>query len=181
MKSQEVGQQLGKFANETGQALSVPIGSPEERLRRGCRKMAFKMNCLATPTPAPTLAIDKVGPSASRHRASSSMARSTSRATSRGGRCSHGAALVIGSPQGAPKLESADDSDDTTNSEDDDPTYGQEEVGPSQLQGAPTPTQGSAPPKRQARGRDRTNVGSVNVLPTNPGRHHVTKKSYTPH
>ncbi|RCV44437.1 hypothetical protein SETIT_9G374000v2 [Setaria italica] len=68
--------------------------------------MAFKMNCLATPTPAPTPAIDKVGPLASRHR----------------GRRSHGAALVIGSPQGAPKLESADDSDDTANLEDDDPT-----------------------------------------------------------
>uniref|UniRef100_K3ZMP9 Aminotransferase-like plant mobile domain-containing protein n=1 Tax=Setaria italica TaxID=4555 RepID=K3ZMP9_SETIT len=59
------GQQLGRFANEAGQALSIPIRSPEEasvlrgflqRLRWGYRKIAFKMNCLLAPAPP----IDKV-------------------------------------------------------------------------------------------------------------------------
>uniref|UniRef100_K3YWM9 Uncharacterized protein n=1 Tax=Setaria italica TaxID=4555 RepID=K3YWM9_SETIT len=104
-----------------------------------------------------------------------SMARSTSRVTSRGRR-GHRATPVIGSPQGAPELDSANDFDDTTNSEDDDPTYSQEEVGPSQLQGASTPTQGSPPPKREAWGRDRTDAGSVNVPPLPPTRAVIVRR-----
>ncbi|CAN6310225.1 unnamed protein product [Urochloa humidicola] len=56
-----IGQQLGRFANDSLQALSVPIGDPDEasrlraylqRFHRGCRKMAFKLNCFAPREPA---------------------------------------------------------------------------------------------------------------------------------
>ncbi|CAL4907424.1 unnamed protein product [Urochloa decumbens] len=51
-----IGLQIGCFANESQQALSVPIGDPDEasrlhaylqRFHRGCRKIAYKLNCMA--------------------------------------------------------------------------------------------------------------------------------------
>ncbi|CAO2187321.1 unnamed protein product [Urochloa humidicola] len=56
-----IGQQLTRFSNEAGHALGVPFGSPEaettlrgfiDRIRRGCRRMARKMNCMASPDDA---------------------------------------------------------------------------------------------------------------------------------
>jgi len=74
-----------------------------------------------------------------------------------------------------------DESEETSRSYDSDPPYGPDENGHSQLPGAPTSSQCSPPAKRQARAHDCTNVGSVNVLPTKPGRPHRKKKPYTPH
>ncbi|XP_062186666.1 serine/threonine-protein phosphatase 7 long form homolog [Phragmites australis] len=54
----DLGQQLGCLANEAGQALLVPPGSAEEvghlrafveRVRRSCRRLAYKMSCMTTP------------------------------------------------------------------------------------------------------------------------------------
>ena len=74
-----------------------------------------------------------------------------------------------------------DESKETSRSDDGDPLYGPDEIGHSQLPGTPTSSQRSPPAKRQARTCDRTDVGSVNVLPTKPGRPHRKKKPYTPH
>jgi len=74
-----------------------------------------------------------------------------------------------------------DESEETSRSHDSDPPYGPDEIGHSQLPGAPTSSQRSPLAKRQAWARDRTDVGSVNVLPTKPGRPHRKKKPYTPH
>jgi len=72
-----------------------------------------------------------------------------------------------------------DESEETSRSHDSDPPYGPDEIGHSQLPGAPTSSQRSPPAKRQARARDRTDIGSVNVLPTKPGRP-VVKRNLTP-
>ena len=74
-----------------------------------------------------------------------------------------------------------DESEETSRSHDSDPPYGPDEIGHSQLPGAPTSSQCSPAAKRQARARDRTDVGSVNVLPTKPGRPRRKKKPYTAH
>ena len=74
-----------------------------------------------------------------------------------------------------------DKSEETSRSNDGDPPYGPDEIGHSQLLGAPTSSQRSPAAKRQVRARDRTDVGSVNVLPTKPGRPRRKKKPYTPH
>ena len=73
-----------------------------------------------------------------------------------------------------------DESEETSRSHDSDPHYGPDEIGHSQLPGAPTSSQRSPAAKRQARARDRTDVGSVNFLPTKPDRLRHKKKPYTP-
>ncbi|CAL5075095.1 unnamed protein product [Urochloa decumbens] len=56
-----LGQQLARFSNEAGHALAVPFGSPEaestlrgflERFRRGCKRMARRLNCMSAPDQA---------------------------------------------------------------------------------------------------------------------------------
>ena len=74
-----------------------------------------------------------------------------------------------------------DESEETSRSHDSDPPYGPDEIGHSQLPGAPTSSQRSPAAKRQERARDRTDVRSVNVLPTKLGHPHRKKKPYTPH
>ena len=74
-----------------------------------------------------------------------------------------------------------DESEETSRSHDSDPPYSPDGIGHSQLPGAPTSSQRSPAAKRQARARDRTDVGSVNVLPTKLGHPHRKKKPYTPH
>ncbi|CAO2037609.1 unnamed protein product [Urochloa humidicola] len=187
-----IGQQLGRFANEAEQALSVPIGSLEEagvlrgfiqRFRRGCRKMAFKMNCLARPALAPQHGGDDAGPSRGTARTATPRTRgratrSTSTGTTSGSR-RRGPGIVIRSPPRSPQP--ATDSEDDNDSEEGDPTYGQEEMGPSQLPDAPIGTQVTPSPGKQTRQRDRGDVGSQNVVATKPGRARKAKKVYTPH
>ncbi|CAO2147830.1 unnamed protein product [Urochloa humidicola] len=181
-----IGQQLGRFANESLQALSVPIGDPDEasrlraylqRFHRGCRKMAFKLDCFAPREPA--------------HAGDASGSAARSPSATRTGSATPGASMTRTGPRRrgkevAPPETGSDESEgekgeESTNSENSDPTYGaQDEIGASQLPDAPSPTQGSPRPKRQARGRDRTDLTSGNVLPTNPGRLRRPKKPYTP-
>nr|CAB3453742.1 unnamed protein product [Digitaria exilis] len=195
------GQQVGRFANESLDALSVPIGDPEEasrlrafvqRFHRGCRKIAFKLNCKASRDPH-----EHGTPSSSGTRAAS-----TSRSS--GDRGQRGRGITIGTPRRrGPEVavppevgtedgdeeedadeeteeEDEEDADDSDDSEEADPTYGQEEIGISQLPDAPSQTQASPPAKRQARARDRAYVLSANKLPTNPGRPGCQKKPFTP-
>ncbi|CAL5068363.1 unnamed protein product [Urochloa decumbens] len=191
-----IGLQIGRFANESLQALSVPIGDPDEasrlraylqRFHRGCRKIAYKLNYIA-----PSAQAEAVEPSSSRQLGTSSRGQPTS-SSARSGRSGQRltATRTIGTPRRRGKAaaprdedeeeEESDDSQDTTNSEDNDPTFGgPDEIGTSQLPDAPSPTQGSPRPKRVARARDHTDVGSPNVLPTNPGRPRTKKKIYTP-
>ncbi|CAO2164609.1 unnamed protein product [Urochloa humidicola] len=195
-----IGHQLTRFSNEAGHALGVPFGSPEaettlrgfiDRIRRGCRRMARKMNCIAAPDDAFVAA---AGGSAARlgsHRQTSVTRTSSRTTTSRGGR--RGVSLSIGSPSGSTsatrgtsasssrgKAAAVDDSDNSDNSEEEDPTYVQDIIGSSQLFNAPSPTEGT-PTKRRARRRDHTDVGSANVLPTEPGRPRRKKKPLMPH
>ncbi|CAL4969953.1 unnamed protein product [Urochloa decumbens] len=163
-----IGQQLGRFANEASQALSVPVGSLEEasvlrgflqRFQRGCRKMAFKLNCMAPRPP------DAGAPSGS-HTRSASTTRTSSMTLGRHGR---GGALTIGSPRrmgkGAPPQDIMSvESEESSNSEASDPTFGQdEEISPSQLLDAPTPTQGGPPPKERAQAQVSSNVLFTNL------------------
>lgn len=74
-------------------------------------------------------------------------------------------------PQGTPSEEEEDDeAEESSDSEEGDPSYGYDEMGPSQLHDAPSPTQGSPQPKRQARARDHAYVLAANKLDTQPGR-----------
>ncbi|CAL5058786.1 unnamed protein product [Urochloa decumbens] len=164
-----IGQQLGRFANEASQALSVPVGSLEEasvlrgflqRFQPGCRKMAFKLNCMAPREPP-----DAGAPSGS-HTRSASTTRTSSMTSGRHGQ---GWALTICSPhnwrgRGAPPQDIMSvESDESSNSEASDPTFGQEEISPSQLPNAHTPTQGDPPPKKRARAQDHTDLISGNL------------------
>ncbi|CAN6215039.1 unnamed protein product [Urochloa humidicola] len=205
-----IGQQLARFSNEAGHALVVPFGSLRaettlrgflERVRQGYRRMARKLNCMASPDEAFAVGaggsgVHSGGSARQRSIARSSSARTTS---TRGGR---GGSLSIGSPRSSSRARAAsgsssrgkeptvDDSDDefpqdnaSTNSEENDPTYGQDIIGSSQLPDAPSPTQATqgTPQKRRARCRDHTDVCSANVLPTQPGRPRRKKKPFTPH
>ncbi|CAL4995433.1 unnamed protein product [Urochloa decumbens] len=211
-----LGQQLSRIANEAGQALGVPYGSQGEssalrgfieRVRRGARRMARKMNCIAAPDEA-FVAGDGggAGVSAARSRSSreTNIARSASRSRSTGGR--QGGDICIGSPRtsgasrGASRAVSAssrgkeaavDDSDDedeesneSSDSEENDPSYDADVIGSSQMPDAPRPTQSTqgTPKKPRARKqRDRTDVGaSGNVLPTEPGLPRRKRKPFTP-
>ncbi|CAO2207697.1 unnamed protein product [Urochloa humidicola] len=148
-----IGQQLSRFSNEAGHALAVPFGSPEaetvlrgflERVRRGCRRMARKLNCMAShDEPFVGAASGSGVRSAGRE---TSVARSSARTTStRGGRrCG---SLTIASPRASSatrarsgsssrgKQAAVDDSEDegeddnesndneSSDSEETDPTY----------------------------------------------------------
>lgn len=76
--------------------------------------------------------------------------------------------------------EESEASEETSASEDGDPPYDPDEIGHSQLPDAPTPSQRSPPAKRQARARDRADIGSVNVLPTRPGCPPSSKETIHP-
>ncbi|CAO2164020.1 unnamed protein product [Urochloa humidicola] len=195
-----IGHQLTRFSNEAGHALGVPFGSPEaettlrgfiDRIRRGCRRMARKMNCIAAPDDAFVAAAGGSAARSGSHRQTSVTRTSSRTTTSCGGR--RGISLSIGSPSGSTsaargisasssrgKAAVVDNSDNSDNSEEEDPTYVQDIIGSSQLFDAPSPTEGT-PTKRRARRRDHTDVGSANVLPTEPGRPRRKKKPFTPH
>jgi hypothetical protein len=86
--------------------------------------------------------------------------------------------IVIRSPPCTPEPET--ESEASVDSEPGDPSYIEAtEIGSSQLAGAPVPTQ-ETQPKRRGR-RDRADVGSHNVIDTQPGRVRKAKKVYTPH
>ncbi|CAL5076161.1 unnamed protein product [Urochloa decumbens] len=213
-----LGQQLSRIANEAGQALGVPYGSQGEssalrgfieRVRRGARRMARKMNCMAAPDEA-FVGGDGGGGggsiSAARSRSSreTNVARSASRSRSPGGR--QGRGISIGSPRtsgasrGASRALSGssrgkeaavhdsdvdeEESNESIDSEENDPSYDADVIGSSQMPDAPRPTQSTqgTPKKPRARKhRDHTDVGvSGNVLPTEPGRPRRKKKPYTP-
>jgi hypothetical protein len=85
--------------------------------------------------------------------------------------------IVIRSPPRTPESET--ESEASVDSEPGDPSYHEEPViGSSQLAGAPLGTQ-ETPPKRCGR-RERADVGSQNVIDTQPGRVRKAKKVYTP-
>jgi hypothetical protein len=86
--------------------------------------------------------------------------------------------IVIRSPPRTPELET--ESEASVDSEPGDPSYTEATViGSSQLAGAPLGTQ-ETPPKRRRRW-ERADVGSHNVVDTQPGRVRKAKKVYTPH
>jgi hypothetical protein len=86
--------------------------------------------------------------------------------------------IVIRSPPRTPEPET--ESEASVDSEPGDPSYTEAaEIGSSQLAGAPVATQ-ETQPKRRVR-RERADVGSHNVVDTQPGRVRKAKKVYTPH
>ncbi|XP_062200540.1 uncharacterized protein LOC133903248 [Phragmites australis] len=151
-----MGQQLGRLANEAGQALFVPPGSAEEvgqlrafveRVRRSYRRLAYKMNCMTAPDVAFAHGAHSSDPSAGHTGAStqqqtpvhygtrtrtrsSSVARTQSRSMIGADSTSVGTA----SRGKAPQEQSSDDGD---------PSYGADVMGSSQLAGAPPATQPS--------------------------------------
>ncbi|CAN6337816.1 unnamed protein product [Urochloa humidicola] len=172
-----------------------------KRVRRSCRRMAQKLNCIPPPDAAFAPGEQSSGPSRatsssrqtpvhhgaagstptpSRTTSRSQTARSTA-SGSRSGRAARGKAPATPSP-------SASEHSGGHNSEDSDPTYGgPQEVGMSQMFDAPPLTQGESsqaaaatpprPPRR--RRRDHTEVGSVNLLPTEPGRQRRPRVPHT--
>ncbi|CAO1947919.1 unnamed protein product [Urochloa humidicola] len=115
----------------------------------------------------------------------SSVSRSqTARSTASGSRSSRGGrGKAPASPSPPPSEHSGGH-----NSEDSDPTYGgPQEVRMSQMFDAPPLTQGESsqaaaatPPRPHRRRRDHTEVGSANLLPTEPGRQRRPRVSHTP-
>jgi hypothetical protein len=85
--------------------------------------------------------------------------------------------IVIRSPPRTPEPET--ESETSVDSEPGDPSYHEATViGSSKLAGAPLGTQ-ETPPKRRGR-RERADVGSQNVVDTQPGRVRKAKKVDTP-
>ncbi|CAN6206593.1 unnamed protein product [Urochloa humidicola] len=196
-------QQLGvAMAHTSGGNAGGYLRAFAERVRRSCRRMAQKLNCIPPPDAAFAPGEQSSGPSRAtsssrrtpvHHGAAGSTptpscttsrsqtARSTASA-SRSGRAARGKAPATPSP-------SASEHSGGHNSEDSDPTYGSpQEVGMSQMFDAPPLTQGESsqaaaatpprPPHR--RRRDHTEVGSVNLLPTEPGRQRRPRVPHTP-
>ncbi|CAN6285959.1 unnamed protein product [Urochloa humidicola] len=209
-----MGQQLGRLANEAGVAMAHTSGGNAgaylrafaERVRRSCRRMAQRLNCIPPPDAAFAPGAPSSGPSS---RATSSRATSSSRRTP----VHHGAAAsstptpsrtssvsrsqtarsTASGSRGrgkAPASPSPSEHSGGHDSEDSDPTYGgPQEVGMSQMLDAPPLTQGEssqaaagtpAPPRPRRRRRDHTEVGSVNLLPTQPGRARRPRVPHTP-
>jgi hypothetical protein len=95
-----------------------------------------------------------------------------------GGSRRHAPGIVIRSHPRTPEPET--ESDASVDSELGDPSYTEAtEIGSSQLASAPLGTQ-ETPPKRRGRW-ERADVGSHNVVDTQPGRVRKAKKVYTPH
>jgi hypothetical protein len=95
-----------------------------------------------------------------------------------GGSCRHAPEIVIRSPPRTPEPET--ESEASVDSEPGDPSYTEAtEIGSSQLAGAPLGTQ-ETQPKRHGR-RERADVGSHNVVDTQPGRVRKAKKVYSLH
>jgi hypothetical protein len=87
--------------------------------------------------------------------------------------------IVIRSPPRTPEPETDSETSVSVDNEKGDPSYYEPTViGSSQLAGAPLGTQ-ETPPKRRGR-RERADVGSQNVVDTQPGRVRKVKKVYTP-
>jgi hypothetical protein len=84
--------------------------------------------------------------------------------------------IVIRSPPHTPEPDI--DSETSANDEQGDPSFGPTVIGPSQLAGAPLGTK-ETPLKWQGR-REHADVGSQNVIDTQPGRVQKVKKVYTP-
>ena len=102
---------------------------------------------------------------------SSSVARTPSRTRSRAASTSAGMAA-----RGKAPCEEPSESEEY-NSDGGNPSYDPNVMGSLQLAGAPPAMQHSQPPRRR---RDRTDIASGNILPTNPGRERRKKKPYTP-
>jgi hypothetical protein len=95
-----------------------------------------------------------------------------------GGSRRHALGIVIRSPPRTPEPET--ESEASVDSEPRDPSYTEAtEIGSSQLAGAPLGTQ-ETPPKWRG-GREHADVGSHNVIDTQPRRVRKAKKVYTPH
>ncbi|CAN6237927.1 unnamed protein product [Urochloa humidicola] len=160
-----IGQQVSHYSYEAGHALAVPFGSPEakttlrgffERVRRGCRRMAWKLNCMASHDEAFVgVASGSDVCSAGRE---TSVTRSSARTTTTRGR--RGGSLTIGPPRvssatrvrsgsssrgkqaAVDDFEDDEEEDNESNDlEEADPTYEQDINGSSQLSDAPSPTQ----------------------------------------
>lgn len=98
-----------------------------------------------------------------------------------GSRSTRGRGAPVSPPhESGEEEEEEEEPEKSSDSKDVDPSYGPEEVCPSQLLDAPTPTQASPPRKRQATTRDRAYVLSANKLPTDLGRQRRKKKLFTP-
>ncbi|XP_062206265.1 uncharacterized protein LOC133908288 [Phragmites australis] len=191
------GQQLGRLANEAGQALLIPPGSAEEvgqlrafveRVRRSCRRLAYKMSCMTTPDvelahggPSSESSAGHTGASTQQqtpmHYGTRTRTRSTSVARTQSRSMTGAASTSVGTAaRGKAPWEQTSESEEQS-SDDGDPSYGVDVMGTSQLAGAPPATQLTQPPRRH---RDRTNIASGNVLPSNTARERRKKKPYTP-
>ncbi|TVU50569.1 hypothetical protein EJB05_01946, partial [Eragrostis curvula] len=104
------------------------------------------------------------------------------------GRPDRGPAEVGASPSAATSSRSRrqsqsrqpSDSEEDDASEEHDPSYGQDIIASSQLGDAPAATQQSVRRAGRRRARDTSEVGSANILGTNPGRQKKKKNPYTP-
>lgn len=167
--------------------------------------MARKLNCIGGTHDAVQPGIAPAAPSASLqtplHDTSTTSTRSAARrSASRGGslRISEASSRSVGTPRSASTRgkekaveDTPDESSSSSDSEEEDPSF-QVEIPSSQLQDAPplTQTQGEssqvahevepARKKPRRRTRDRTDVGSANILATNPGRHRRARDPFTP-
>ncbi|TVU34636.1 hypothetical protein EJB05_16477, partial [Eragrostis curvula] len=166
--------QLARLANEAGHVLRHPEGSVEElgalrsfaqRIRRSCRRLALKFNCIQREDILQQ-GVENTNlsqtPSRSAGRTASSSRTRNVCSTSRG------IAASSSSEEAEYEVEGL-----VEHSSDDQVT-----IGPSQLHDAPEASQQSQRRRRQP--RRRKEVDSANALPTNPGRARKKKKPYTP-
>ena len=102
------------------------LGFAKQRVRRSCKQMAAKLNCMAVPDQAFAPGAHVPGGSSAHHTASSTRtpvhyekatARTPSRSTSRMGSCAASRGKAIQEPQ------DTDDSDEQSDSRDEDPDF----------------------------------------------------------
>ncbi|TVU43652.1 hypothetical protein EJB05_10138 [Eragrostis curvula] len=144
------------------------------KMRRSCRRLALKLNCITTPDchePQPSRS------TSGRGTAPCSQQRTPSRSICRG--ASPSAATSSRSRRQSQSRQPSDSEEDDA-SEEHDPSYGQDIIASSQLGDAPAATQQSVRRAGRRRARDTSEVGSANILGTNPGRQKKKKNPYTP-
>ncbi|RLN30593.1 hypothetical protein C2845_PM05G32890 [Panicum miliaceum] len=194
---------LARLANEAGVSIAHASGGQNgdghlrafaERVRRSCKRMAGKLNCIAAPDDQFVEVAARAGASSACRTSSitrmpyhygqgttTTPSRSTSRTGSR----------AASKGKAASTRQDSSDSKQDNDSEDTDPTY--EVVRMSQMMDAPLPThtQGepsqaaedavtaSPPPRRQRRSRG-TDITRRKVLPTASGRQRRPKLPFSP-
>uniref|UniRef100_A0A0D9WEJ0 Uncharacterized protein n=1 Tax=Leersia perrieri TaxID=77586 RepID=A0A0D9WEJ0_9ORYZ len=154
------------------------------RVRRSCHRMALRLNCMSAQDVA------HAPPSAATATASGASRRTPARSVSTTSHATSAAAARASGSRGKEPAEESDDDARNRSSEQDNPTYG-EELQMSQLFDAPPPTQTqgessqvATPTERELRihrrTRDHTDIGSANILPTDPPRQRRPRDPFSP-